>query len=67
VSDTSLLAAVRHTPGTSIGVALVLFHILLALFAPLLIPYGENALAGPVLLPPGSGDFVLGTDGIGRD
>ena len=67
MSDLPLLAAVRHTPGTSIGVALVLFHVLLALFAPLLIPYGENALAGPVLLPPGSDNFLLGTDGIGRD
>lgn len=62
-----LLAAVRHTSGTTVGVALVLFHVLLAIFAPLLIPYGENALAGPVLLPPGSDNFVLGTDGIGRD
>ena len=67
MSDTSLLAAVRHTHGTTIGVALVVLHVLLALFAPLLIPYGETALVGPVLLPPGSDDFLLGTDAIGRD
>lgn len=67
MSDTTLLSAVRHTPGTTIGVVLVVTHVVLALFAPLLIPYSENALVGPILLPPGSENFLLGTDAIGRD
>lgn len=38
----------------------------LALCAPLLAPYPEAALAGPVWQPPGA-SFLLGTDDLGRD
>jgi peptide/nickel transport system permease protein len=60
-------AVLTHSPGTAIGVSLVVLHLVIALLAPLLIPYGETQLAGAPMLPPGSQDFILGTDGIGRD
>ena len=37
-----------------------------ALFAPVLAPYGPEAIAGPFAAPP-SAEFLLGTDQIGRD
>ncbi len=66
-SVNKVLAVVTHSPGTAIGVGLVVAHLLIALFAPMLIPYGETQLAGPPMLAPGHADFILGTDTIGRD
>lgn len=56
-----------HSPGTAIGVALVSLHLMNALFAPLLIPYGPTQLVGQPMVPPGHPDFLLGTDVLGRD
>ncbi len=67
VNDKSLLSILTHSPGTTIGVALVALHLLNAVFAPLLIPYGPTQLVGPPMVPPGHPDFLLGTDVIGRD
>jgi len=63
----SLGAILTHSPGTAIGVALVTLHLLNAVFAPILIPYGATQLVGAPLLPPGHEKFLLGTDVIGRD
>ncbi|MEX0695731.1 MAG: ABC transporter permease [Rhodospirillales bacterium] len=62
-----IFTVLTHSPGTAIGVGLVVLHLAIALLAPFLIPYGETQLAGPPMLPPGSPDFILGTDSIGRD
>lgn len=67
VNDKSLYSILTHSPGTAIGVALVTLHLLVALFAPMLITYGPTQLAGAPLLAPGHTDFLLGTDAIGRD
>jgi peptide/nickel transport system permease protein len=67
VNDKSLLSILTHSPGTTIGVALVLLHLLSVVFAPLLIPYGPTQLVGTPMLPPGHPDFLLGTDVLGRD
>ena len=67
VNDKPLLSIVPHSPGTAIGVALVSLHLLNAVFAPLLIPYGPTQLVGAPVLAPGHPDFLLGTDVIGRD
>ncbi|MGI9386468.1 MAG: ABC transporter permease [Methyloligellaceae bacterium] len=67
MNDRSLLSILTHSPGTTIGVTLVSLHLLNAVFAPLLIPYGSTQLVGPPMLPPGHADFLLGTDVIGRD
>ena len=46
-----------------LGIALALFC---ALFAPFNAPYGESEIVGSVWQPMG-GDFLLGTDNLGRD
>ncbi|MBT3658385.1 MAG: ABC transporter permease [Rhodospirillaceae bacterium] len=67
VNGKSLGAILTHSPGTTVGVILVSLHLLNALFAPLLIPYGETQLVGQPMLEPGHANFLLGTDVIGRD
>ena len=46
-----------------LGIALALFC---AIFAPLIAPHGESEIVGSVWQPVG-GDFLLGTDNLGRD
>ncbi|WP_411032695.1 ABC transporter permease [Shinella sp. BYT-45] len=46
-----------------LGIALAVFC---ALFAPLIAPYGESEIVGSVWQPMG-GDYLLGTDNLGRD
>ena len=46
-----------------LGIALALFC---ALFAPFLAPHGESEIVGSVWQPMG-GDYLLGTDNLGRD
>ncbi|WP_426227546.1 ABC transporter permease [Pararhizobium sp. DWP3-4] len=46
-----------------IGIALSLFC---AIFAPWIAPFGERDVVGDIWLPMG-GDFLLGTDNLGRD
>jgi peptide/nickel transport system permease protein len=63
------IGLLRESKAAIVGVALILFWVVLALFAPVLAPYDPNqsdyaALANPGLLTPG---HVLGTDHIGRD
>ena len=61
------LQVLTHSPGTMVGVSLVVVHVISTLFAPLLIPFEVTKIAGPVLLSPGSVEHWLGTDNIGRD
>ncbi len=64
----TIFSVVTHSPGTAVGVILVSLHLLNAVFAPILAPYGPTELVGPVMVPPGaSPEFLLGTDVIGRD
>ncbi len=49
-----------------IGFGIVLFFTFCAIFAPWIAPYGESAIVGDVWEPIG-GEFLLGTDQIGRD
>ena len=51
------------------GLAIILALVLVAIFADLLAPHSATIgnLAGARLLPPGSSDFLLGTDDQGRD
>lgn len=53
-------------PATLLGVILVVAHLLIALFAPLIAPHDTSALVGAPLQRP-SWDFLMGTDQIGRD
>jgi peptide/nickel transport system permease protein len=49
-----------------IGLGIVVFFGLSAIFAPWLAPYGESEIVGDVWEPLG-GEFIFGTDQIGRD
>jgi len=57
----------RRAPlSAQFGMIIVLFYIILAVFAPLIAPYSENELVG-VQYAPWSDEFVFGTDQLGRD
>lgn len=58
---------IRRSPGTMIGLALVLAHALNALFAPWIIPFEVTSIVGFPMSSIGTPDFPLGTDNIGRD
>ncbi|MDP7628415.1 MAG: ABC transporter permease [SAR202 cluster bacterium] len=62
-----VLQVLTHSPGTMVGVTLVVVHVIATLFAPLLIPFEVTKIVGPVLSSPGSVEHWLGTDNIGRD
>ncbi|MCQ8781993.1 ABC transporter permease [Mangrovibrevibacter kandeliae] len=49
-----------------IGMAGIAIVIIAVLFAPLLAPHGEREIVGDIWQPVG-GDFLLGTDNLGRD
>ena len=49
-----------------VGMAGIALALVCALFAPLIAPYGESEIVGSVWQPMG-GDFLLGTDNLGRD
>lgn len=49
-----------------IGLAGILLVFACAIFAPLVAPYSESEIVGEVWAPMG-GDFILGTDNLGRD
>ena len=49
-----------------VGLFIVLFFALCALFAPWIAPYGQSQIVGDVWEPIG-GEFIFGTDQIGRD
>ncbi|MES5047762.1 ABC transporter permease [Rhizobium nepotum] len=53
-------------PATLIGAVLVVVHLCLAVFSPIIAPHDASALVGAPLLRP-SWDFLMGTDQIGRD
>ena len=48
------------------GLLVILTYVLVALFAPLLAPFGETQVVGEGFAPWG-GEFLLGTDNLGRD
>lgn len=48
------------------GLAVVVFYVFVAIFAPLLTPYGENEIVGAEF-EPWSETYVFGTDNLGRD
>lgn len=67
MNKNTFFSVLTYSPGTTIGVSLVTIHLLLVLVGPFFLLYNPTQLAGPSLLPPGSPDFPLGTDVIGRD
>ncbi|OBZ24953.1 ABC transporter permease [Pseudomonas protegens] len=63
----SLIKALLRAPmSAQFGLLVIVAYILVALFAPLLAPYGETEVVGEGFAPWG-GQFLLGTDNLGRD
>jgi peptide/nickel transport system permease protein len=63
----ALQNSLRNPPlSAKIGMVVVLFFIICAVFAPVIAPYGEAESVGKTWIGP-SGEFWLGTDNIGRD
>jgi len=55
-------------PAALAGLAILLFAVLVALFAPMLFPGDPQDMVGPALAWPGQdAAFLLGTDSLGRD
>ena len=63
----SLLRQVARAPlSAKFGLLIILLYVAVALLAPLLAPYGETQVVGEGFAP-WSGEFLLGTDNLGRD
>ncbi len=63
----SLLKQVRRAPlSAKFGLSMILLYVLVAIFAPVLAPFGETQVVGEGFAPWG-GQFLLGTDNLGRD
>ncbi|MBS1270852.1 MAG: Glutathione transport system permease protein GsiD [Gammaproteobacteria bacterium] len=57
----------KKAPWTAkLGLVLILGYVFVAVFAPVLTPYGESEIVGRQFEPWG-GQFLLGTDNLGRD
>ncbi|NVZ23630.1 ABC transporter permease [Pseudomonas costantinii] len=63
----NLLTQLARAPlSAKFGLLIIVLYIAVALFAPLLAPYGETQVVGDGFAP-WSGQFLLGTDNLGRD
>ncbi|MFK3821234.1 ABC transporter permease [Pseudomonas yamanorum] len=63
----SLLTQLARAPlSAKFGLLVIVLYVLVALFAPVLAPYGETQVVGGGFAP-WSGQFLLGTDNLGRD
>ncbi len=62
----SLRALLRHRSAL-IGGGIILFFIIMALIAPLLLPFGYNQIDANARLQAPSGEHWFGTDDFGRD
>jgi peptide/nickel transport system permease protein len=61
------LRRLLHRPSAAFGLAVILFFVALALFAPLVAPYDPLATAWSAIRKPPSAAHWFGTDDIGRD
>ena len=63
----SLFTQLARAPlSAKFGLLIIVLYVLVALFAPVLAPYGETQVVGDGFAP-WSGQFLLGTDNLGRD
>jgi peptide/nickel transport system permease protein len=62
-----ILTSLFQRPSTALGSSLVLLFIILAMFGPLLAPYGENEQIASDARQPPSVEHWFGTDHLGRD
>lgn len=63
----SLIKQLLRAPlSAKFGLLVIVLYVLVALFAPVLAPFGETQVVGEGFAPWG-GEFLLGTDNLGRD
>jgi peptide/nickel transport system permease protein len=62
-----MISFVRRFPRMVIGAAIILVVIAAAVAAPFLFPFSPWDMRGAPFSPPGSPDFLLGSDALGRD
>ena len=71
VNAVKAMALLRESPVGIVGALIVVFFVLLAIFAPLVAPFDPNATILPFAFPgtaaPDGGLFLFGTDHLGRD
>src|SRR5262245_16284409 len=61
------IVTLRRAPWTAkLGAAVILAYVAVAIFAPLIAPYGERSVVGPAFAE-WSSKHILGTDNLGRD
>jgi peptide/nickel transport system permease protein len=63
----TVLYDICSRPSGAIGLGLVLFHVILALISPYIVPYDYKAMDAGSMLSTPSMDHWLGTDHLGRD
>ncbi|WP_137387662.1 ABC transporter permease [Rhodoligotrophos defluvii] len=64
---TAIAKTLRQAPITAkLGLLVIVAYVLVAIFAPVLTPYGESEVVGLQFEPWGE-QFLLGTDNLGRD
>jgi peptide/nickel transport system permease protein len=57
----------RTSPSIWFGLTILLVYALVAIFAPVIAPYGEREVVSSVPYGPWSEQFIFGTDQLGRD
>jgi peptide/nickel transport system permease protein len=62
-----MISFIRRFPRMAIGAAIILAVIATAVAAPFLFPFSPWDMRGAPFSPPGSPDFFLGSDALGRD
>jgi len=64
---TAILKLIRQAPWSArFGMLVILLYAVLAVFAPVLTPFGESEIVATEFEPWGE-DYILGTDNLGRD
>ena len=67
VAPARVRKAFRTAPLTAIfGIIVIAIYVIVAVFAPIIAPFGEREVVGPEYLP-WEGEYILGTDNLGRD
>ncbi|MFT5220364.1 MAG: peptide/nickel transport system permease protein [Gammaproteobacteria bacterium] len=62
-----VLRGVMSRPSGAIGLSLVVFHLALAIFSPLVVPYDYREVSAALMLNGPSFEHWFGTDHLGRD
>ena len=62
-----VLITMAYKPSGFIGLAILFFHVGLAISSPLFVPYDYKAINPSLMLQAPSADYWFGTDSLGRD